>query len=225
VIEIRQILAARIVRQVTAIQLSELRSDTVKKLQERYKFLKVPIAYEELFPTDPNQGIKFQQGTFVRNNGKPPVVIDLLQFLPNFLLVQTRTSTDDAEEFLDDYIRNANKDRTDTVRVFGPPLYGSEVEFVWDKTPDGCASPMAATAHRLDALVASYGSQQVPPYRVASIVVNFNSMDVAGAVPAHFTIEWRVGLPDNSKLFFSLAPLRTRDHQSLLETLDRDIHG
>jgi len=224
VIEIRQVLAARVVRQVSAGQLGELRSDTVKRLQERYKFLKVPATYEELFPTDPNQGIKFEQGTFTPEDGKTPTIVELFQLLPNLILVQTKDSTDSAVAFLEDYVQNANRSHPDTIRLFGPPLYGSELEFSWDKPVDRCAPLMTATTQRLDSLVTSYGSQ-VPRYRIASIVVNFNGLGLDGAVPAHFSVEWRTGIPDAEKLFFSLAPVRTSDHIALLETLDRDIHS
>ena len=87
----------------------------MKKLQERYKFLKVPTTVEELFPVDPStHPIKFEQGRFTRDD-KSEVVIESFLLLPNALVAQTHTSTDDAEAFLKDYIDDANKESTETI--------------------------------------------------------------------------------------------------------------
>lgn len=220
-IEFRQVLSARSVRQIVAIQPPELRLDTIKKLQERYRFGRVPHTFEELFPPDPNTGIKFEQGTLPRE-GKPPIVVEVLQLLPNVVFVQTRTSTDDADEFLDDYISNANKDHPGTIRVFGVPFYVSEIEFLWTKSLNPYAPRFATAAEQLDTLIASYGSP-APSYRVASIVVNGDPTKAPGGeMPVHFAVERRAGVPDSENIFYSYAPLKTGDHRALLESLDRE---
>ena len=218
-IQIRQTLAAKVIRQVTAVPLTEARADTVKKLQERYHFMKAPITFEELFPSDPTEGIKFLQGSMARE-GKPPIVVEMLQLLPNLIIVETRTSTDDAEEVLGDYLNHANKDRPDTVRVFGPPLYSSEVEFSSDIDLTHYAPQLAATVRQLDSLVSSYGAK-APPYQVVSIIVNFDMHNLEGAVPGFFRIERRSGVPFGENLFYSVAPLKTQDHHEVLRALRR----
>jgi hypothetical protein len=221
-IEFRQVLSARAVRAIVAIQPQELRISTVNKLRERYHFGKVPQTFEELFPSDPNTGIKFEQGILPREGGKPPIVVELVQLLPNVVFVQTRTSTDDSDEFLDDYISNANKVQPDAMRVFGSTFYVSEIEFSWTKSLDAYAPRFTAAAKQLDTLVASYGSE-APKYRVASIIVNGDpSKAPGGAMPVHFAVERRAGIPDSENIFYSYAPLKTRDHRALLESLDRE---
>jgi hypothetical protein len=221
VIEIRQTIAARVARQAIAIQpQGEMRLDTVKKLQERYRFGKVPQTIEELFPTDPAAGIKFEHGTLIRDDGRAPVIVDFLQLLPNnIILVQTRVSTDDAEEFLNDYIANANRERSETIQVFGASFYASEIEFSWTKSLDEYAVAFRTAARQLELLVAGYGSPD-SHYRTASIVLNLDPSKVAGVSPAHFNVERRAGVPDNLNLYYSHAPLKTRDHLDLLKSLD-----
>jgi len=220
-IEFRQTLAAKAMRQVAGIQPQELRLETVKKLQDRYHFGKIPQTFEELFPADPNRGIRFEQGALPREGDKPPIVVEVLQLLPNLIFVQTRTSTDDADEFLADYVSTANKDRPDRIRVFGTPWYVSEIEFLWTTSLNAYAPRFANAAQRLDALLAGYGSP-APNYRVASIVVNSDPTKATGLMPVHFSVERRAGFPDSENIFYSYAPLKTGDHRALLESLDRE---
>jgi hypothetical protein len=202
-----------------AVQVLELRPETVRKLQERYKFVKVPTTFEELFPVDPNEGIKFQHGAFV-HDGRT-IVIELLQILPNILLAETRTTTDDADAFLDDYIQNANKERPDVIREFDGRLYATQLEFLMDRSLETYAPRMRRVAQQLDAFVAGYGTR-LPPYRVVAISVNFNLTGLGGMVPAYFSLERRSGLPDEANVYFSNAPLKSSDHVALLNSLDRE---
>lgn len=216
--EIRQVLSAQVIRLVAAIQPPAPRADIVKKLQERYKFLKVPTTVEELFPVDPStHPIKFEQGRFTRDD-KSEVVIESFLLLPNALVAQTHTSTDDAEAFLKDYIDDANKESTETITPFGAPLYVSQIEFSSDRPLEHHAPSLKSAAEALDALVANYGSK-TPPYRVSGITVNFDFTALGGIVAAHFSIERRSGIPDPLNVFFSHAPLKTSDHIVLLQRL------
>lgn len=218
-IRIRQALAGTAIRQVIAIPPAETRADTVKKLKERYNFVKVPASFEELYPINPNQGIQFLHGNLPRD-GKAPIFIEMLQLLPNLIIARTQSSTDDAEEFLNEYINNANKDRAETIRTFGAPLYSSEIEFQFDKDLDFFAPKLGEAARQMDALVSRYGSSAPPHYRVVSILVNFDVTGLGGAVPGFCKIERRAGVPFSEQIFFSVAPLKTRDHEELLKSLD-----
>jgi hypothetical protein len=216
-IEIRQTTSARAIRQVTAIQLPEPRVETVKKLQERYGFMKIPSTFEELFPSDPNQGIKFAEGKFDRNG--QTVVIQLLQLLPNIILAETRTSTDDADAFLDDYIQQANQNRNDIIKIVAAPIYNSQIEFSMKHGLEEFTPTAAKLGAQLNSLVAGYGTP-MQSYRVISIAVNHTLVGLGGIQPAHFSIERRSGIPYDADLYFSNAPLKTRDHIALLKSLD-----
>jgi len=218
-IRIRQPLAATAVRQVVAIPPPETRADTVKKLKERYGFVKAPTSFEELYPTDANQGIQFLHGTLPRD-GKPSILIEMLQLLPNVIIARTQSSTDEADEVLNDYINRANKDRPETIRTFGAPLYSSEIEFEFDKELDFFAPKIGEAARQLDALVSRYGNN-TPHYQVVSILVNFDVAGLGGVIPGFCRIERRAGIPFSEKIFFSAAPLKTQDHVELLRNLDR----
>jgi len=219
-ITFRQTLVAKSVRLVVAVAPAESRDETVKKLHERYHFQRVPRTFEELFPTDPNVGIVFEHGRMDREN-RPSILIDMLQLRPNMILAQTHTSTDDADEFLDDYIRNANREYSDRIRVYGAPFYSSEVEFVWDKSLDHFAPRFASAAQAIDALLTSYGSHSAP-FRVVSVQVNYDLTRATIANPTLFSIERRAGAPDSENIFYSQAPLKTTDHLAALQAIDRE---
>jgi hypothetical protein len=220
-VKIRQILAARAVRQIEPpVQVAEFRLDTIKKIQERYSFLKIPTTYDEMFGTDPEQGVQFHHGKFV--TGNKTIIVDLLQFLPNMVVADTRSSTDDSDLFLDDYIANANSRQADTITVTGPTIYVSQIEFTTDVSLDKYV-PLAPTiTSAIDRLLAHY-KIQMPPYRVMGVMFHSDLTRVAGLPPGHFTIERRKDFPYESNTYYSHAPLKTRDHFELLETLDRTV--
>jgi hypothetical protein len=218
--KLKQVLLARAVRQVAAIQLLEPRADTVKKLQERYSFAKVPTTYEELYPTDPAQGgLRFLQGKFECDG--QAIAVDL-HLLANLIIGDTRGSTDHSDLFLDEYIGNANATRSDVIMYIGPRLYVSQIEFTTEQSLETLVSPsVPAAARNLDRLVADSGAK-ASPFGVHAVTLNFDPTGLAQPVPSHFSVERRVGLPYSLNTYFSNAPLKTSEHVKLLETIFTD---
>lgn len=216
----RQVLSAKAIFPVSAIQIPEFRLDTIRKIQERCGFLKVPTTYDEMFGNDPAEGIQFYHGRFVRGDRSIP--IELLQLLPGMIVVETRTSTDDAEAFVDDYIQNANKNYPNTIVITGPTLYVSAIEFTMDKSLDRLIPGAKTTNAAIDNLLSKYGSK-IPSFGVMGAIFNFDTVGMAGVVPAHFTIERRKDFPFSANTYFSQAPLKTNDHKDILENLDRTL--
>lgn len=218
--KIRQILKARSIRQVASVQTLDYRPDTIKKLQERYGFLKVPTTFDELFGTKESEGIQFHHGKFT--DGSRTFVIDLLQFLPGVILADVRTSTEDAELFLDDYIKRANETRADTITTSGPTMYMTQLEFTMDRPLEMLMPKSVAIGSAIDAHLQRYGIKS-PPFVARGIIINLDPVGLGGFIPSLFAIERRKDFPHSANVYFSQAPLKTSDHQSLLENIEQTM--
>jgi len=219
----RQTILARSIRQVTAIGTGAPRADVIRKIKEKYQFLKAPERYEEMFPNpllQPPPPITFQGGKF--SVGKRDFGIVTLQFLPGMFFVDTQTDTDDADLVLDDYIATANKENPESIIPSGPTYYLSQIEVNMEKVPD-LPSPYQDAAQIIDRFLADYGLS-VPKYGFWATHLNLDTHGLGVMAPAFFALERRVGFPFNAKVFFSQAPLRTKDHIAVLEKLDSIIH-
>jgi len=221
-VKFRQTVLARSIRQVAAIGTGAPRIDVIRKIKERYQFLKAPERYEEMFPNPllPEQPITFQGGKFTI--GKRDVGIATLQFLPGMFFVDTQTSTDDADAILEDYISTANKENPDSLTPTGPSYYLSQIEVNMEKVPD-LPSPYQDATQIIDRFLADYGST-VPKYAFWGMNLNLDPHGLGVMAPAFFALERRVGFPFSAKVFFSQAPLRTKDHLVVLEKIDSIIH-
>jgi len=224
-IKIRQIILARSIRQVNAIYSLAYRPDLIAKLKERYSFLRVPATPDAMLGTDPSQGIRFQHGKF---QGERTFVIEWLLFVSqpagNLIICDTRTSTDDSDLVLDDYINQANLARPDMIAVTEPPSYLSQIEFEMDKSiGEFCQTPIQAAGEAVNRLLASYHIE-VPPFEPSSIVMMFDPVGLGGYLPNPFTIERRSGFRYGSNTFSSQAPLKTSDHIAVLERLATSRH-
>jgi hypothetical protein len=221
---VRQVILARSIRQVAAIFSLDYRLDLVNRLRDRYSFIKVPTTVDELLGVDPAEGIKFQHGKFVRDDRS--FVVELLQFLASpagtpIIVCDTRTSTDDCDLFLDDYVKQANLARPDVITLTEPTLYLSQIEFTMERSiKDLCRSPLTDVGQSLHSMLAGYG-QKTPPFEPTGIVVNFDQIGFGGIPPAHFSLERRTGFRHEANTYFSQAPLRTQDHVAVLKHLAR----
>ena len=222
--KIRQTVLARSIRQVNAIYALDYRPELIARLRERYSFLKVPTTVDEIFGTDPSVGIRFQHGKFVQD--KKSFVVELLQFLiippaVNAIICDTRTTTDDSDLVIDDYIKQANQSRPDMITVSEPPRYASHLEFTMDKSlADLCHAPVRGAAEAVDRLLANYGIK-LPSYEPSQVAMTCDPTGIGGLLANPFTIERRAGFRYRANVFFSQAPLRTRDHIEVLERLTR----
>ena len=216
----RQVILARTIRQVAAIGTGSPRIDAVLKIKDKYKFQKAPERFEEIYPQNPLQTISFQGGKITID--KREVGITLVQFLPNMFVVDTQTSTDDSDWIADDYIATANAEHPESITPTGPSYYVSQIEFSLEKPPD-LAPQFEDAAKIIDRFLADYG-ETVPKFGSWGTTLNIDPQGLGVLAPAFFALERRVGFPFSAKVFFSQAPLRTKDHLVVLEKLDSIIH-
>jgi hypothetical protein len=216
----RQTILARTVRQVVAIGTGSPRIDAVQKIKDKYKFLTAPERYQDIFPQNPAQPITFQGGQITID--KRDVGILQIQFLQNMIVVDTQTSTDDSDWIVEDYINSANKEHPESITPTGVPYYVSQIEFNLEKPPE--VPPQFQDAAKIiDRFLADYG-ETVPKFQPWGMSLNIDGHELGVLPPAFFALERRVGFPFNAKVFFSQAPLRTKDHLVVLEKLDSIIH-
>ncbi len=227
--KVRQVLLARVIRQVSIAGSAAPRIDSVARIKERYHFMKAPERFEELYPQatiapgvmlQGALGITFQEGSFTVS-GKV-IGIDLFQFLPNMIIADTRSSTEDTEAFLDDYEKWINVRVQDSITPIGPTYYVSNLEFVMDRFADPPAEYMEAL-RILNSHLHEY-STQIPKLVPTGFTFNVDAVGLGIMPPSHFTIERRAGIPHKQNIFFSQAPLKTKDHIAILEKLDRTLH-
>ena len=174
----------------------------------------------EVFPTDPSQPVTFQGGKITID--KREVGIVQIQFVQNMIVVDTQTSTDDSDWIADDFISTANAEHPESITPAGPPYYVSQIEFNLEKAPD-LPPQFEDAAKIIDRFLADYG-ESVPKFGLWGMTLNLDPQGLGAMAPAFFALERRAGFPFSAKVFFSQAPLRTKDHLVVLEKLDSIIH-
>jgi hypothetical protein len=224
--KLQQVILARVIRQVAVMGTGAPAPDAVKRIKERYQFMNAPERFEDLHPKNPlaaMQGLVFQEGVFVANEKR--IGILRLQFSPGIILADTRATTDESEAILDDYIESANKIAPEAITPAGPTYFLSQIEVKIER-PQGLFEklPQYENAARIIDRHLEDDGLKLPKYGFFGINLNFDSHGLGILPPAFFNIERRVGFSFDKNVFFSQAPLRTKDHVALLEKLDATVH-
>lgn len=189
--------------------------DAIKYLVEQYKFMKVPQTLEEF---DEAKGVTFRHGKFSARGIE--IVIDSFQVYNNGLLVDTREDAEDADRFIDDVIERSMK-------TFGLVVPDQLIEKVYLSnleisltTPLATYMPIAQQlTGEISRYLTEYGLKH-EPFETVSFALNFDRTKLPNNVLTNFTIQRREGIPFNSGLYFSTAPLKTKDHIALLQKID-----
>ncbi len=211
--KVKNILLARAIRLLRFTGRPLYMHDVMKPIVEQYKFLKVPQTLEEF---DDTKGITFSHGKF--NSRGRDVVIDSFQIFNNGLVADTREDTEDADKFLDDVIEWGVK----TLDRILPEqsvetLYLSNLEISLT-TPLSTYMPIEQQlTGEISRYLKEYGVKH-EPFELVSFALNFDRIKLP-SVLTNFTIVRREGESFDSGLYFSTAPLKTKDHIALLEKL------
>jgi len=179
-------------------------------MKERYSFLKTPL--DNPFPR-PSEGHKFENGSF--NSGEKNILITSMTIHTDGIVVDSRTSTEDNDSFLEDGITWASKE-------YGLPsvnelpikrVYASELNVAFDKQPSF-----------FDKRLTSFLGD-------ASSILGDKALGFAGfslsteqgigvqAQVFKFEIEINTGFDENR--YYSYAPTTTSKHFKLLEMLEK----
>jgi len=215
----RQVLLSR------AIQLAKSTTnlgwvpDLLQEIGAKYEFAVVPTA-AEVFRVDsnkpePNKAV-FRHGRLDNN------VIDTLTIHADGFVVDTTTSTDNADLFITDFLQWAMA-RVPSLKEVGKPFYLSQLEVSMDF--GRLATVLAPIGQTIFEMLKRYEVPGVGPYALNHLRLVQDPLGKIGPNLSAFGIERRLGVPFTDDVFFVQAPLRTQDHILMLETLEQLLAG
>ncbi|MBI3939357.1 MAG: hypothetical protein HY315_00845 [Acidobacteria bacterium] len=194
------------------------------RIKQRYEFGNTPNVADLTLNPEVLQkdGYKFSVGKIMKSGRDYPIQ-DLVVL--NDGIVCSADHTDMSEFLLDDLLgfltdqfsfRKAWRDAR--------KLFLSQVWVQFEKSPDGLLSKMEGLSRVIgDAQLATYGIESPSGVQLDSIGFDFDKTQVSPLFGnlAAFKIERKLRAPFSENVLFSIAPLRTTDHISVLEQIER----
>jgi hypothetical protein len=184
----------------------------IRALEMRYGFWESPKTVADY---DLNKGVTFLHGLFDRE-----FVIDKFQVYTNGILAEAKVPTDKIDEFLDDVTEWAQTDVG--LRISegeSKKLYNSHLEVFAEFPLTRALRQFSKLGDHITNLTRAYGVN-TSRFHVSSISLNADNEGLPTPKPAAFVFDRRAGKPYESGLFFSSAPLRTSEHQIILDELE-----
>jgi len=179
---------------------------------------------QELLTPNAATPITFRHGIF-EVDGRS-VVIDSVQIYPTAVLAGTtgpHTSTDDADEFLNQLISWASKTFGIQYLKIAEPAYSSQLEVKLARSLNDYFPSMKTVCEMASRMLPDIFSSK-PPYEVAGITLSFDRLKYT-PTPANVRIERRDSAPYSENLYFSEAPLTTKNHLVLLTALEETLRA
>lgn len=217
-VEIMEIVSIALARLTALIQFQEwdpfgktLTLEALAKLGGRYSFAKGPTKLADI---DFQKGIELLEGSFGE------VRIDKIAIYLNGIVIDTRSSTEDAETILNDILALAHE-------AFGAkikPARHSFASHIIFRSPMRLSSLNPVLPTIADVLTERSSADLKHPFifEPTSVLFNIDSSQ-AKIAPQVFTIERRAEIPFAENTYFSGAPLRTNEHIEVLKTFESAI--
>ncbi len=188
-------------------------------LIKRYKFKKFPLPGEIL---DNKKGIKFEEGEFKTKKDESISILAFTIYSDGFM-VDSRSSTKDSEDFLEEILTAAREEfnLTPYEEVVKKKNYLSQMFVSTDKSLTLSLNPKLEK-------ISEYLSRNIIGFENASFElggISFWPDQKLPTNPAPFTLERQLGAPFSVKRYFSSAPLTTEKHWDLLNTLENIMEG
>jgi len=219
--DIRQVLLAR------AIQFFRIGSpgylpEIAQKIKDRYEFVVSP-KNEDLLPPSPEaagqpKGAEFRHGRMKNAEGRA-VIIQQLSVFQDGLVADTTTSTEDSDLFLRDLTEWSESEISARV-ILGRRLYVSHLEFQTAVPLEIYAPSFGSVGNEVTALLHGYGLEAAP-YQFSVVTLNIDHIGTVPPQPAPFHLERRANVPFKDNMWFSQAPLKTKDHIKVLYNLEK----
>jgi hypothetical protein len=188
--------------------------DIIQTLKGKYGFLTAP---KDADIGDASKGAEFTHGRVIREDQL--VIIDKLTVFNDGVVAETKSSTDDADLFLEDLIEWA-KTALPKALPTGPRYYLSHLEIKMESPLEIYAPGFRPIGEKLTEMLASYGIK-TPPYEVTNVGLYFDLLGRVAPQPGAFYIDRRQNVRYEEGVWFSQAPLRTTDHIALLKEMER----
>jgi hypothetical protein len=192
--------------------------ELVTDIKEKYGFLRAPDG-------SANQPVAFQAGKFQHNSKSISIEELFATYVGNSLTslgAMVRTSTNDADAFLDDLKKWVGEKYSLDTTETKARAYFSQVEFVVDEPLNTYFPKVQQIANLIVGCVKGYGLTDCPPFEFGGFSIHYDAVtyDSVKPSPQPFAIERRVQSPYGENKYFSQAPLSTDDHRMVLEKLE-----
>jgi hypothetical protein len=212
-------LLGRVIQMYESTSQPQYLPDLAEQLGKQYKFVIIP-ENKDLLPSDPPKGAEFKHGKMVAADGRE-IVINTLTVFNDGVVIDT-ISTDDSEIFLADLIRWADS-RKFGIRLTGIRYYLSHIEVELPRL-SVLLSQLGALGIDVTRTLRSYGIP-IPDYTLSNLGLSFDPLGYVGIQPSAFQLDRRAGKPFSENLWFSQAPLKTKDHITMLDNLSEMTAG
>jgi hypothetical protein len=214
--EVRQIILARVL-QITHTTPGEAAyyPDLIPKIKQRYQFAVIPKV-EDLVPADPPKGAEFKIGK-LEVHGRT-IVVNVLTVFADGVVVDTSTSTDDADTFMSDLIEWA-KEEAPQIKPKGPRFYVSQMEIKTSASLENYLPPLKSIGEKISKLLNGY-KIEAPAYQVSTLGLHFDESGKPVPHAGAFSLERRANVPYADNVWFVQAPVKTADHVALLKDLE-----
>jgi hypothetical protein len=187
--------------------------DAVRGIEERYGFLQAPRMVEDY---DLKKGVTFLSGRYNRE-----ISIDRFIVYEGGVLCESKFPTETCDEFLDDVFKWAKESMgiaVERLELTGR-LYLSNVEIRSEAKIDSKFARFAALGRQIAESLRSYG-QQPSEFSVSQFSLHCDVSNMEVPRTTAFSFDRRAGHPYSSGLYFSSAPLQTKDHLIVLRELE-----
>ena len=185
----------------------------VEATKARYGFLKSPFDFP--LPPKENEGLKFLSGAFNTKSGE--VQIKSMTLHLDGIVVETSSSTDDSDAFLEDVSIWMNTE-------YGLPkyselpinrLYTSELNLYFEVAPAIFNPKLAAFMEEVSKAISTDATGPS-----AFLDFKLETDQTRGKVKT-FTLEREINIPIEEKRYYSFSPTKTSVHVQLLEMFER----
>jgi len=186
----------------------------VPDIINKYGFQKFPTKFEEF---DPAEGVKFLGGIY-QNDAKHKINVDI-QIFNWGSVVDTRSSTKDSDDFLDEFLTWIVKemDLVPYQEIIRTKVYLSELSVQTDKSLNALNPKLDKFARRLTSLIA--GHEHHPIKLETSAIALSTDPNIVGP-PGAFRFERAENIPFSENRYYSAAPLQTDIHLEMLKELE-----
>jgi hypothetical protein len=214
--ELISIVLARIVAflEVRAVDPSGKASppEIFRQIAAKYAFAKAPQNTTEM---DFEKGVEFSTGKFGQIN------IDRIAIFTNGVVVDTRSSTDDCERVLSNFL-SWTKETLGAKVDPSRKNYVSQILFRSDLRLSLLHPVLTPITERLSTFVTGELKQPIA-YEPTSVLLG-PDLTLTKLSPVQFSIERRAETPFFENTYFSNAPLRTADHLDVVKQFEEALN-
>ncbi len=191
----------------------------ISSINAKYKFLQFPTKAEEL---DLGKGIKFVSGSFQKDS-QSDIIIDLTIFNGG-LVADSRSSTEDSDAFLDEFLTwiAADFGFVSYQEVLRSKVYLSELWVQTDKSLNALNPKLENFSEKLTSLIVGHSHH---PIAFEASCIYFWTDPTVVDPPGPFRFERANDAPFYQNRYYSAAPLQTDVHLEMLIELESILGG